>query len=193
MALQQQAGELSRLRRLRQAEVDPAALRRALDSPASVSNFRCRLMRGWLWPRMRVRSLTVSSTGRQQQACAAASAPPPPSGLPSRDCQSHSLLKSSQRRHIKISLCVKQKSGLRMSLCAVALACRMVRHPSGGAIGWRWSLGEIHELSSSRQDPRFIRAELLRNWGTYVANRRALLFTGDRTRARIACFIGFQF
>ena len=30
-------------------------------SPASASSFRWRLMRGWLWPRMPVRSLTLSS------------------------------------------------------------------------------------------------------------------------------------
>src|SRR5262245_22963706 len=29
--------------------------------PTSASSFRCRLMRGWLWPRTRVRSLTLSS------------------------------------------------------------------------------------------------------------------------------------
>ena len=35
--------------------------RKRLMSPASAMSFRCRLMRGWLWPRIWVRSLTFSS------------------------------------------------------------------------------------------------------------------------------------
>ena len=35
--------------------------RKRLMRPASAMSFRCRLMRGWLWPRIWVRSLTLSS------------------------------------------------------------------------------------------------------------------------------------
>jgi hypothetical protein len=35
--------------------------RKRVISPASAISFRCRLMRGWLWPRIWVRSLTLSS------------------------------------------------------------------------------------------------------------------------------------
>ena len=35
--------------------------RKRLMSPASAMSFKCRLMRGWLWPRICVRSLTFSS------------------------------------------------------------------------------------------------------------------------------------
>src|SRR5262245_17994980 len=45
---------------------EPSRKRRI--SPASAISFRCRLMRGWLWPRIWVRSLTLSSPAAARSA-----------------------------------------------------------------------------------------------------------------------------
>ena len=76
--------------------------------PASASSFRCRLMRGWLWPRMRVRSLTFSSPAasstsmRSRVGSATAFRAAPMSGRPVARASP-----SGETKHIKISLCVK--------------------------------------------------------------------------------------
>ena len=71
-------------------------------------------MRGWLWPRMRVRSLTLSSPGPAAPARAAASAPPPPSAAPTAVCTVRRTARShrtTSRNDIKISLYVKGNVG----------------------------------------------------------------------------------
>ena len=104
------AAPAPRPRRPRPAGNTPSCLpARARPDPASASSFRCRLMRGWLCPRMPVRSLTLSSpdassTSRRSRV-GSAMAFRATTELCTGNCTHVSIPRKP--KHIKISLYVK--------------------------------------------------------------------------------------